>query len=190
MGQLGSYPQGIYQIFKIEISVISLWYLDRYPLIIHLWLIYYPFIVFPSLLTPQWFMVLNSALGSSAGLPDALLSQAQSSEMEAPQLRVHPHIMAATYRPGAEYHCHKDSYSGTDNQRSSATRNEELGWDEQLSQGGCLQLIQSLSTTFHNTMNYNISTYQPQDINPSISITIDYPYQNTSKHLTDLVVDS
>ena len=65
-------------------------------------------------------MVSNMALGS-AGLPDALLSQARSCEIEAPQLRVHPHIMAATYRPGAEYHCHKDSYSGTDNQRTSAT---------------------------------------------------------------------
>ena len=55
------------------------------------------------------------------GLPDALLSAAgacsPNEAVSAPRLRVHPHIMAATYRHGAEYHCHKDSYSGTDNQR-------------------------------------------------------------------------
>eukprot|EP00439_Symbiodinium_sp_Y106_P076076 s270_g15.t1 len=55
------------------------------------------------------------------GLPDALLRAATACSpneaVAAPRLRVHPHIMAATYRRGAEYHCHKDSYSGTDNQR-------------------------------------------------------------------------
>ena len=51
------------------------------------------------------------------GLPDALLQASSLCGVSAPRLRVHPHIMAATYRKGAEYHCHKDSYSGTDNQR-------------------------------------------------------------------------
>jgi len=51
------------------------------------------------------------------GLPAALLAMADAESIKAPGLRVHPHIMAATYRKGAEYHCHKDSYSGTDNQR-------------------------------------------------------------------------
>lgn len=57
------------------------------------------------------------------GLPSALMKTvvehvADSSEgLAAPTLRVHPHIMAATYRTGAEYHVHKDSYNGTDNQR-------------------------------------------------------------------------
>ncbi|CAK9006227.1 unnamed protein product [Durusdinium trenchii] len=51
------------------------------------------------------------------GLPHALLAAAESNSVVASRLRVHPHIMAATYRRGAEYHCHKDSYSGTDNSR-------------------------------------------------------------------------
>lgn len=56
-----------------------------------------------------------------AGLPHALLAcAAELHGAEAvcpPRLRVHPHVMAATYRQGAEYHVHKDSYSGADNQR-------------------------------------------------------------------------
>lgn len=55
-----------------------------------------------------------------AGLPAALERVAAScppSSLSAPRLRVHPHVMAATYCRGAEYHCHKDSYGGTDNQR-------------------------------------------------------------------------
>ena len=52
-------------------------------------------------------------------MPDALLKRAESESIAAPRLRVHPHIMAATYRKGAEYHCHKDSYAGTDNSRTS-----------------------------------------------------------------------
>merc|ERR1712008_153022 len=53
-----------------------------------------------------------------AGLP-AALEQVQQLEpsLVAPALRVHPHVMAATYRKGAEYHCHKDSYDGQYNQR-------------------------------------------------------------------------
>ncbi|CAE7258146.1 phyA [Symbiodinium sp. CCMP2592] len=58
---------------------------------------------------------LRSLCQQLLGLPDALLRVAKA--VAAPRLRVHPHIMAATYRRGAEYHCHKDSYSGTDNQR-------------------------------------------------------------------------
>ncbi|CAE8694035.1 unnamed protein product, partial [Polarella glacialis] len=58
-----------------------------------------------------------------AGLPNALLAMASKSVTggpsgpQVPNLRVHPHVMAATYRKGAEYHCHKDSYDGADNQR-------------------------------------------------------------------------
>jgi len=53
-----------------------------------------------------------------AGLPAALEHvQRLESGLVAPSLRVHPHVMAATYRKGAEYHCHKDSYDGEDNQR-------------------------------------------------------------------------
>lgn len=56
-----------------------------------------------------------------AGLPHALGAMAAACAPEAcvsaPKLRVHPHVMAATYRHGAEYHCHKDSYDGADNQR-------------------------------------------------------------------------
>lgn len=58
------------------------------------------------------------------GLPAALLAMADAESMKAPGLRVHPHIMAATYRKGAEYHCHKDSYSGTDNQRHLDLKHE------------------------------------------------------------------
>ena len=64
---------------------------------------------------------LRSLCQQLLGLPDALLRAAAACSpneaVAAPRLRVHPHIMAATYRRGAEYHCHKDSYSGTDNQR-------------------------------------------------------------------------
>jgi len=60
-----------------------------------------------------------------AGLPSALLAAAaacgssgdEGGPVEAPRLRLHPHVMAATYRRGAEYHCHKDSYHGKDNLR-------------------------------------------------------------------------
>jgi len=53
-----------------------------------------------------------------AGLPFALNSRAAVMDgVAAPNLRVHPHVMAATYKKGAEYHCHKDSYGGTDNHR-------------------------------------------------------------------------
>ncbi|CAE7794103.1 phyA, partial [Symbiodinium necroappetens] len=64
---------------------------------------------------------LRSLCQQLLGLPDALLRAAAACSpneaVAAPRLRVHPHIMAASYRRGAEYHCHKDSYSGTDNQR-------------------------------------------------------------------------
>lgn len=55
-----------------------------------------------------------------AGLPAALMgtaAKAESPAISAPSLRLHPHVMAATYKHGAEYHVHKDSYDGTDNQR-------------------------------------------------------------------------
>lgn len=62
-----------------------------------------------------------------AGLPCALMAVSNSCDampqakavtrLNAPKLRLHPHVMAATYRPGAEYHAHLDSYGGTDNQR-------------------------------------------------------------------------
>jgi len=56
-----------------------------------------------------------------AGLPCALMDSAGAAPSDSmgewPRLRLHPHIMAANYRRGAEYHCHKDSYDGTDNQR-------------------------------------------------------------------------
>jgi len=53
-----------------------------------------------------------------AGLPVALENvQRLEPGIAALSLRVHPHIMAATYRKGTEYHCHKDSYDGEDNQR-------------------------------------------------------------------------
>jgi len=54
------------------------------------------------------------------GLPfalDAAAKQCVHGDLDAPKLLVHPHVMAATYGPGAEYHCHKDSYGGMDNQR-------------------------------------------------------------------------
>lgn len=53
-----------------------------------------------------------------AGLPAALHARAAARGIAAaPSLCVHPHVMAATYKKGAEYHVHKDSYNGTDNQR-------------------------------------------------------------------------
>jgi len=55
-----------------------------------------------------------------AGLPAALAERAAAcrcGEETARRLRIHPHVMAATYRHGAEYHVHKDSYNGSDNTR-------------------------------------------------------------------------
>jgi len=52
------------------------------------------------------------------GLPSALESIAAGcTDIAMPSLRVHPHVMAATYKDDTEYHRHKDSYDGTDNQR-------------------------------------------------------------------------
>merc|ERR1712135_109312 len=52
------------------------------------------------------------------GLPSDLESTAAGcTDIAMPSLRVHPHVMAATYKDDTEYHRHKDSYDGTDNQR-------------------------------------------------------------------------
>lgn len=56
-----------------------------------------------------------------AGLPFALEAAAErgpdGAAIAVPSFRIHPHVMAATYRRGAEYHCHRDSYDGRDNRR-------------------------------------------------------------------------